>query len=344
MAIKRNIILNSGDAAQVFVEVSQTHAGNIALTDSGDHTYFTTQGDGSFERISEYLNRNTGDSYKHVSRPNGVIEGCRVIPHADDNKVIVQAGYINVDGVKVQINQTTVTLVRPAGSNVRTTLIVATDAGVTAGGIAGADNATFSTTRDTAGGPEYAAAGDVELAWVKLSGSTDAPVEAADILALPNENRESTSFPTIYFDHYTGAATFSQALMLNHTGGTTKAIYVDYYTPIFQQLELSAAIQTPAITHSASEYKYNGGLVGSNVTEGVSPGSFSIYAGDEMFQLINNTEAWVKVIYVPTEDVVDYGVAALAGAVEPQGPDPTKYDAKFTLTPLGGAFKRGVDY
>lgn len=238
-----------------------------ALTDSGDATTFTS----SATLFSRY------DGAEPDVRPNGVISGCEVTPHATDNdKVNVAAGKVNIAGVEVTVTAGTVTITRDGSNGYLITSITVNNT-PTLGSTAGTANASaHSETRAASGGPPLLATTVVELGQVRTTSTTAAKILASEIKTTLNVHREAANFPTWSEEDSDAQIKFSTALMANHTGPVPKAVHAEYSDPSFsEQIDAVDFVPVEQSNSQNSTSVYNG-TVGSTSTS-LNQGSFSFF-------------------------------------------------------------------
>jgi len=287
----------SAENAALYYEAGQSMVAMVALTDSGDHKIFNSADDLWSDE----------SGYSPDIKPNGVLTGLSVIPAASgtNDLVDVLAGTLNLNGVVATINaDTDVVCSRGLTTDVcRINSIVITDAGVV-DVVEGTDGTAISETRGATGGPPLIPVGAVEIAQVRFTSITSAAVLSTEIKAIPNSHREMALFPTYETEFarisssIMGVAgiTFNSALMANHTGGVTKAVYAQYYTPDFAQIPKSSDFKRAANSMSVSSTQYYGGTVGV-VSSSLGQGGFKTYLNDGVTDAILQKEGkniWFK--------------------------------------------------
>jgi len=267
----------SAENALLYMEFGQTFQDYVALTDSGDHLTYNS-GDHLFSKKS---------GFAPIVRPNGIINGLTVsVPDSGSNDVCdVSAGKCYLSGVETSVSGVTdesLTRATPADTHIINSITV--NSGGSIAVVAGTDGTSFSETRGADGGPPLIPATSIEVAQVRLSASGAAVITADEIFSVPNVHRERYDYPTWQINYSSvsnlvlGAAgiTFDVALMVNHTGPVTKAVYIRYYTPIFGALSKVADFVPAENAHSVSSVQIYGGSIGA-ASSSVSQGSFTAY-------------------------------------------------------------------
>ena len=212
--------MTTAENSVLYYEAGQTYVPMSELTDSGDHK--------TFDSNAECWSDEAG--FSPVIKPDGVLTGLVVTPAASEsnNLVDVSAGTLNLAGVVTTLSASAdKACLRGSGSDIcRINSITITSAGAVAV-VSGVAHTAFSEVRGATGGPPYIPAGSVEIAQVRFSSITAAPVAGSQIMAVPNRHREMANYPSIVRinlfreqDTLIGVAgvDFSTALMRNHTG------------------------------------------------------------------------------------------------------------------------------
>lgn len=270
------ILTNQG----VYYESGQTPFVFAAMTYGGsDQKTFTL--------ATKPWSQRTG--YAPVIAPYGLLTGGAVIPAValGNNNVDVAAltammpaatGASATTGVLSVSAATNVAASRGSTNGYRITSITVTSAGAIAA-VAGTESTAFVETRGAAGGPPFIPVGSIEIAQVRFTSITAAPVAAAEIYAVPGLHLEMSNLPTYAADYLSGKIVFDSALPLIHTGSVPKAVYVRGNTPIFA-LFGSAKDWVPASDSFSAQAQpfYRNTL--SSVSSSMSAASFSIALED----------------------------------------------------------------
>lgn len=258
-----------------------------ALIDSGDHIKFTS--------TASLWSQRSG--YAPVIRPNGLLTGGAVSPHATDNTVSVAALTLNLNGVVTAVNADTDTVTRPATNVAKVNSVTITAAGAVAV-VAGTDGATtaFSETRGAAGGPPLIPVDSVEIAQVRLTTSAAAKVGETEIYQVVGLHTERADFPLYTVAYDAGSVSFLSALDPIHTGPAPKKVFASYAAPIFADVALASDFVPPETTHSVSSTPIYGTTLGS-ASSTLGQGAFTAYLGDgvtDALVALKNQILWFK--------------------------------------------------
>lgn len=274
----------------VYHESGVTPFAMSALTDSGNHKIFNSS--------TDLFSGSTGNSPD--VRPNGVITGgaVTVAASAVDNGVDVAALTCYLAGEKTAVSVATdKTITRPATNVSKVNSITVNSAGTIAV-VAGTDGTTaaFSEARGAAGGPPLIPIGSIEIAQVRVTASTAAPITGAQIFQAVGTHLERYDYPNFDTDNATGTVVFDVALPLIHTGSVAKAVYASYAEPIFTKQSFANDFVPAETTHSTSSTKVYGGLVGTS-SESLGQGSFTAILKDGITDPLlaaANDVRWIK--------------------------------------------------
>lgn len=254
-------------------ESGRTFTPMTAMTDSGDHTLFTS---------AASLWSGRSGSTPNV-KPNGLATGGAVIPAvaAGNNNVDVAALTCYLAGVKTTVAaDTDVACTRPATAVSKVNSITVNSSGAIAV-VVGTDGATtaFSATRGAAGGPPYIPVGSIEIAQVRFTDDTAAPVLETEIYDVPGTHQELYQQPIWTENRKAGTIEFAAALPLIHTGDLPKGVYVAYYEPIFADIPIASDFVPSANSHTVNSKQYYGVTRGS-VSSSLGQGSFTAVLND----------------------------------------------------------------
>ena len=302
-------------------EAGQTATSMSALTDSGDQTTYTSAAT-LWSRVS---------GFEPDVRPNGVISGCEITPHTDNNKVSVAAGSVYVAGVEVAVSAGTVTLTRQSTNDYKKFSITVDGSGTLAQD-EGTEHTAFSDVRDATGGPPLVATTVVELGQVHLSSQVAAPVAASEIKTLLNVHRESALFPGVTINYYSGTVTFVAALMVNHTGSVAKVVSASYASPSFSE-QVNVTNYTPVSTsYSVTSTQVYNGTVGAE-SSSLAAGGFTVFLQDGVTDPLFNVKGeiiFTRFYPVRTKTAHVLGQARLG--MTPSYPSDNNIQAACTLT------------
>jgi len=269
---------NTAENAKLNYEAGQSKVANAAMTDSGDHTQFTSS------PTSGFWSDRAG--YEPVVRPNGLITGGIATPDNAlvNNVVDITALTCYLAGVETSVGAGSLTASRAVNpATHRITSLTVNNAG-TLVAVAGTEGVAFSETRAAAGGPPLIAVDSIEIGQVRLSSFTDAVVDEDEIFQVPGTHQERYDYPlweTNYGpgeggDPPGGSITFQAALPLTHTGPVAKAVYCEYYEPVFAELRPVSDVVPPDESHSVSSTQVYGGTIAAR-SSSIGQGSFTAY-------------------------------------------------------------------
>jgi len=277
----------TAENAKIQYESGQDIVDFVALTDQGDHLDF---------RSADPLWSNRAGYVPDV-KPNGLATGGAVIPAVSSTNDLVDVAALTcyLAGVLTTVvADTDVTITRPASSPAglkKKCSVTVTSAGAIAV-VAGTDNATFSTTRNAAGGPPYIPLDSIEIAQVWLTSSTPADITTDEIKQVVGTHCERYDYPTWEENRFNvesgvignAGITFASALPLIHSAtspvaGAAKAVYAQYYEPSFVDVPKTDAFVPPETAYSVSSKQIYGTTLGST-SSSLNQGSFNAYLTD----------------------------------------------------------------
>jgi hypothetical protein len=330
---KKETTMPSAQDATLEYEVGQTPTPMSELTDSGDHQTYTSAAD-LFSGVA---------GFAPVIRPNGVITGGAVTPaiSAGNDAIDTAALTVYLAGVKTLIASTVgKALTRGASTNTHIiNSLTITSAGVITV-IAGTAHTAFSEVRGAIGAPPFIPVGSVELAQVRLTSITAAPITAAEIYAIPNVHTERYDYPIFDENNATGTVTFNISLPLIHTGSVAKKVYASYAEPVFSVIPLATEFVAPEETFSSSSTQIYGGTVGSS-SKSLGAGSFTAYLksgiADPLLEL-KGKNLWFK--FTPDKYQGDYLLCQGILGISRTFPAADNITAKCTISPFKPAINR----
>lgn len=265
--------------AKLMMEQGQDFTAMTQMTDSGDHL--------TFNSAAALWSR--ADGREPVFAINGVLTGGAVIPTGTNDVVSAAAATANLNGVAdaAVVADAALSVTRGLASDTHIiNSITITTAGIYAV-IAGDDHTAFSTVRGDPGGPPLIPVDSIEVAQVRLTSITAAPVDDSEIFQVPGLHCEHANFPLFTTDYAEGDITFLQELPLIHTGALPKRVYTEYYEPILQELTRARDFVSPETSHSTtSEQVYNETIASSS--ESLNQGSFTQLTEDNVLDPIVN--------------------------------------------------------
>lgn len=264
------------------------------MTDSGDRTTFSA----SFSPISQ------ATGAEAVIAPYGLLTGGAVTPNVTDDQVDVAALTASMagasgagsDGVLSVASETGVSVSRGATTDThRITSITVTAAGAIAA-VPGTAHTEFSEVRGADGGPPFIPVGSIEIAQVRLTSVTAAPVTVNEIFAVPGLHQERADFPTYQVDYGRGTVTFNDALPAIHTGSVAKKVSIRGSTPLFAPIPNSSDWVPAESTYSISSTDTYDGPIGSSSAT-LNQASFSVTLQDgisDSFLSKKGQNIWVE--------------------------------------------------
>lgn len=322
--------------ASLQFEANQIPSPMGLLTDSGDHKTFT-----SSAALWSQFEGNAPDV-----RPNGVINGGDVTPAtaATDNTVDVSALLCYLAGIQTSVAASlAVTASRGATTDThRITSITVTSAGAIAA-VAGTQSTAFVETRGAAGGPPFIPVGSVELAQVRLTSITDAPVADAEIFDQVGTHRERYDYPAWVEQPESARLVFNTALPLSHTGDTSKRVYASYSDVVFAEIRKSSAFVPPEESFSSSSVNTYFGETEASESKTLNQGSFTALLkdgiSDSIVPLVGK-RLWFK--FKSDQNKIPYvlcnGVLGMTRSFPVDG----NISASFTISPRSKAVNRVV--
>lgn len=258
----------NAENARLEYEAGQTFYPMEALTDSGDATVFTSQADLFSGR----------SGYTPVIRPDGLETGGAVTASSSNDAVNIAALTCYLAGVQTSVAASTGEVIsRPATDVAKVNSITVTSAGAIAvvEGVDGASS-TFSETRGAAGGPPYIPVGSIEIAQVRVTSASAAPIASTEIFAVVGVHTERYDYPLPSALNATGSVEFTSALPLIHTGDLPKGVYASYAEPIFADVALASDFKPAETSHSVSSTQVYGTTIGSS-SSSLGQGGFKAY-------------------------------------------------------------------
>lgn len=259
----------TAENAKLEYEAGQNLVSIAALTDSGDHTNFTSAS-------SLWSNRS---GYAPVVRPNGLLTGGAITTHASNNTVNVAALTLNLNGVVTSVSSGTATITRGVSTDTHniTSITINSSGAITA--VSGTDGTSFTETRGSAGGPPLIAVDSVEIGQVRTTTTSAAVVAATEIYQVVGTHQERADYPLYNVRYEDGGVEFLSALPLIHTGSVAKAVYASHYSPLFSEVALASDFVPPENSHSVTSTQIYNTTLGSTATT-LNQGSFTAYLQD----------------------------------------------------------------
>jgi hypothetical protein len=277
----------TAESAKLQYEAGQSSTAMTLLTNSGDETTFTS--------AASLWSRRSG--YAPVVRPNGLLTGGVVTPHASDNdKVNVAALTLNLNGVVTTVNAGTATITRGASSDTHNITSITINSSGSIAAVSGTDGTSFSETRGANGGPPLIAVDSVEIGQVRTTSVSAGLVTAAEIFQVVGTHQERADFPLFNVNYGSGSVTFLSVLPEIHTGPVPKRVYASYAAPIFSDVQLASDFVPPETTHAVTSTQVYGTTLGSS-TSTLNQGTFTAYLANgvsDALVTLKNQELWFR--------------------------------------------------
>lgn len=254
----------NADNAKLQIESGQNLVSMVALTDDGDQI--------NFSAAAGFWSRRAG--FTPVIRPNGLRSGGVISPTVNNNEVQTSALSVNLNGVVTAVGaDSAVSITRTAGGDAFQINSITVNSSAAVVAVAGTEGSAFSETRGAAGGPPLIPTDSVEIGQVRMTSNTDAPILATEIKQVVGVHQERYDFPLWSVDYLNGKLIFTQALPLIHTGPVAKAVFAEYYTPIFADVPDANNVVPPESSFSISSEQTYDRVVASS-SQSLGQGSF----------------------------------------------------------------------
>lgn len=251
--------------AKLMMEQGQTFTSMVELTDSGDAITFNSAG----------TLWSRADGKEPTVAVNGLKSGGVVTATVTNDQVSAAASVVNLNGTADTSVSADAALAVTRGSVNAFIInsITVTSAGIYAV-VAGTESTAFTETRGAAGGPPYIPVDSIEVAQVRLTSLSAAPVTAAEIFQVIGVHLEKADYPLYSIDYENGDVIFTDALSAVHTGDVPKKVFAEYYGGTLVELTRASDFSMPETTHStSSEQVYNETIASSSSSLG--QGSFT---------------------------------------------------------------------
>lgn len=257
------------------IESGQTSFPMQALDDSGDRTVF--------ESDASLFSGKSG--YEPDVRPNGLITGGAVTPASSGSNNVVDVAALTcyLAGVLTSVAADTDVTIARAATDVSKICSITIDNAGTVAVVEGTDGASsaLSETRGAAGGPPLIPVDSIEIAQVRMTGNTAAPIEASEIKAVPGLHLEKYDYPIHQVVNQEGKVKFLSALPAIHTGNVGKQVFASYAEPIFAEIPDSADFVPPDESYTVNSQQVYGRAIGSS-SKSLGQGSFVTYTKDNI--------------------------------------------------------------
>lgn len=263
--------------AQLQYEASQSQVPMVALSDSGDATFFES---------ADYI-WSAKSGFTPDVKPDGVITGFSITPDAAADQVNIAAGTVYQAGIEQSISAAAdEAIARPTLAYIKYSVTVNSSQAIVV--VAGAEHASaFSDTRGADGGPPFIPVGSVEIGQVWLSSASSAVITESEIKQVQGTSQERWDYPvwnekrinvTNGVIDFAGIE-FVAALPLTHTAGVPKAVYTEYYTPEFAELPDATDFVPAETTHTTTSVAVYGRTIGSSSST-LNQSTFTYYPKD----------------------------------------------------------------
>jgi len=274
----------SASNAKVEIELGQQYHAIAAMTDSGDHQYFTISGGTVWSGKS---------GFAPDVRPNGIVSGRNLLSAGTTNDTVRIAAFTAYSlGVLNTVTATSATVGLPAtaGYHLISSITMASDGSIAV--VEGTAHASaFVETRNAAGGPPYIPVNSVEIGQIRITSMTAAAIESTEIFQVVGTHTERYDSP-IWSESNLGLGQsasvsaqtnahvkFSSAIPTIHTGGVAKKVYMSYYSPIFSEQQKAYDFKPVENAHSVTSQQYYRGTIGS-VSSTIGQGGFTALLDD----------------------------------------------------------------
>jgi hypothetical protein len=276
----------TAENAKLQYEAGQNAVAMSELTNSGDETTYTS--------AATLWSGRSG--YAPVVRPNGLLTGGTITPHADADKVAIAALTCNLAGVVTSVAAGSVTITRGLTTDVCNITSITINSSGALAAVSGVDHTAFSETRGANGGPPLIPVGSIEIGQVRTGSITSAVVAASEIYQVVGLHTERADFPLWDVNYGAGTITFLGALPEIHTGTVPKKVYASYASPIFADVALASDFVPPETSHSVASTQVYGTTLGSTSST-LGQGSFTAYLNNgvaDALVLLKNLTLWFK--------------------------------------------------
>ena len=313
---------NSASNALLEVETDQKHYPMAALTNSGDNKTFTS----GAAIISEAL----GDP---KVLPNGLDTGGEVTPGTGNDAIDVAALTCYLAGIKTVVSASAGETVTRAPSDTHLISSITVNSAGAIAVVAGTESTAFSETRGAAGGPPYIPVGSIEIAQVRLSSGTAAPVTTDEIFSAPGTHLERADRPVWDEVMEEGKVKFATALPLIHTGDLPKGVYAELYEPLFTEVPLSKDFKSAENTYGSNSDQVYRKIAVSSTSITLGQGSFTSYLKDGITDTIAKLKGkvlWFR--FYPDADKTAHKLILGTLGMDPSYPAQDNISGAFTIT------------
>lgn len=243
------------------------------LTDSGDRKTFDSQ--------AALFSESAGNTA--IIRANGILTGgvVSIAASASNDVVDVASMTLNLNGVEASVSAGLDTAITRAATDVASITSITIIAAGTIAVVKGVDSAdaTFSEVRGDAGGPPLIPIDSVEIAQIRTTSNTAAPIDTTEIFRTAGTHMEKSDFPSFSQDNFNAQVVFDSTLAASHTGGVSKAVHASYADPIFVEQAFANDFVPSENSHSVSSEQVYNATVGTS-TSSLGQGSFTAILKD----------------------------------------------------------------
>ncbi|KZZ67867.1 hypothetical protein A3765_18555, partial [Oleiphilus sp. HI0130] len=220
--------------------------------------------------------------FSPVVRPDGLATGGVVTAAISGSNDVVDVAALTayVGGtLQTVAGQADVSITRGLTTDTHNITSITVTSGGAVVSVSGTDGTAFTETRGSAGGPPYIPTTSVEIAQVRTTSVTAAPITASEIFQVVGVHQERTDFPIYEIDYLNGRVEFSAALAAIHTGDAIKKVYASYAEPIFTDVTKSADFTPSENSYSLNSTQIYGTTLGSTSST-LNQASFTAYLED----------------------------------------------------------------
>lgn len=315
-------------------EAGQSLSAMAALTDSGDHSTFTS-GD-------KYWSDESGS--EPDVRPDGLVTGGEITAASSgtNDAVDVAALTCYLAGVLTSVSASTdFSITRPSGDSIAAGTgdhkisSVTVSSGGTLTEVEGNEGASFSSTRGEDGGPPYIPVGSIEIGQIRMDSETSAVITSSEIKQQQGLSQERYDYPGWSINYRLGKVVFDIALKAIHTADVAKKVYAEYYTAEWAECPKAYDWVPPKNTHSVNSTQVYGGT-SNTISTSTGAGSFSAELNNGINDGILNREdknTWFR-FYPDRNTTSKFQVVHAKVGIAYSYPAGGAMNASFTLSPL----------
>lgn len=272
---------------KIEVEIKRTKVSMVILTQSSSAQEYTSG-------AKYWSNQGT---FAPDIKVNGVLSGFEMTPSTTADTVDIAAGESNLNGVQTTKSSGSLAITRPITNPFKISSVTLTSANVFAEVEGSEDVSAFSTVRGATGGPPLIPTDSIELGQVFMDSTGSAVFVASELSQVVNDTQEVATFPNFTIDFENGLINVPLGYEKIHTGSIARAVYAEYHTAGFLELERVSNVVLPNNSRAVASDATNSGPIG-NVTSSVNAGSLTIIGTDGVTEpaiLINDQNVWVRV-------------------------------------------------